>query len=100
VFGFIPFLVFVYANTFGALRLATRHWPEERAKWLRALARAMIFEWLVLMTDQNLFRIYIWFHISMVAVVAYNLEFVRAPQPLRERTQPRLSGLGEAAASI
>jgi len=100
VFGFIPFLVFVYANTFGALRLATRRWPEERAKWLRALARAMVFEWLVLMTDQNLFRVYIWFHISMVAVVAYNLEFGHAPQTLRERPQRRLPEMGEAVPSL
>jgi hypothetical protein len=76
LFGFIPFLVYLYANTFGALKLATRYWPAERAKWMRALARAMIFEWLTLMVDQNLLRVYLWFHFTMVAVVAYNLEFV------------------------
>ena len=79
LFGFIPFLIFLYANTIRPLRLATRLWPEERAKWVRALARAMIFEWLLLMVDQNLLRVYLWFHISMVAVVAYHLEFAPAP---------------------
>jgi hypothetical protein len=99
IWGFIPFLMFLYANTFGALRLATRHWPEERAKWLRALARAMIFEWIVLMTDQNLLRVYTWFHISMVAVVAYNLEFGYAPQALREPSAASMADFGEAAVS-
>jgi hypothetical protein len=100
IWGFIPFLVFLYANTFGALRLATRHWPEERAKWLRALARAMIFEWIVLMTDQNLLRVYIWFHISMVAVVAYNLEFGFVPASLREPVRSRMPEFGEVVPSV
>ncbi len=75
IFGIIPFLIFVYANTVGALRTAKKYWPSERAKWLRALARAMIFECLLLMADQNLLRVYVWFHVSMVALIAYNLEF-------------------------
>jgi O-antigen ligase len=100
IWGFIPFLMFLYANTFGALKLAQRRWPEERAKWLRALARAMIFEWLVLMTDQNLLRVYIWFHISMVAVIAYNLEFGYAPASLREPAPSRVSEFGEAVPSV
>jgi len=99
LFGFIPFLVFLYANTFGALKLAGRHWPEERAKWLRALARAMIFEWMLLMVDQNLLRVYLWFHISMVAVVAYHLEFAPAPIPLPAR-RPDPASFGEPAAAL
>jgi hypothetical protein len=99
LFGIIPFLVFVYANTFGALRLATRHWPEERARWLRALARAMIFEWLLLMVDQNLLRVYLWYHFSMVAVVAYHLEFSPAPVAV-SRPTVRPTHLGDAAAAL
>jgi hypothetical protein len=99
LFGFIPFLVFLYANTFGALRLAAQYWPQERARWLRALARAMIFEWLLLMVDQNLLRVYLWFHIAMVAVVAYNLEFaaVRATVPSPRLRSPNL---GDPAAAL
>jgi len=90
--GVIPFLVFLYTATFGAIRMARRYWPEERAKWLRALARAMIFEWLMLFADQNLFRVYLWFHFTMVILVAYHLEFAPAPQPLiRESEQPYFS---------
>jgi len=80
IIGFIPFLVFLYATTFGAMSMAKRYWPEERAKWLRALGRAMIFEWLMLSADQNLFRVYLWFHLTMVLVVAYHLEFAPAPE--------------------
>jgi hypothetical protein len=100
IFGFIPFLMFLYANTFGALRLASRLWPQERAKWVRALARAMIFEWLVLLGDQNLLRIYIWFHIAMVAVVAYHLEYASAPEFSWEKSPKALPGMGEAVASL
>jgi O-antigen ligase len=99
LFGFLPFLVFIYANTVRPLRLATRRWPDERAKWVRALARAMIFEWLLLMVDQNLLRVYLWFHISMVAVVAYHLEFAPAPVAVpASRLEPGY--LGDPAAAL
>jgi O-antigen ligase len=73
--GIIPFLVFVGANTFGMFRVIRRRWPDERAKWLRALVRAMIYECMVLVVDQNVLRLYVWFHVSMVAVVAVNLRY-------------------------
>jgi hypothetical protein len=81
IFAFIPFLVFLYANTIGAYRRASLSMPEERAKWLRALARAMIFEWLMLLIDQNILRVYLWYHFAMVTTVAYHLEFAPAPVP-------------------
>jgi hypothetical protein len=90
VFGVIPFVMFAWSGTFGAYKLATRYWPEERAKWLRALARGMIFEWLLLMQDQNLMRVYVWFHMTMVAVIAYNLEFGPVP-PLAVADHPELA---------
>jgi hypothetical protein len=76
VIGFIPFLIFLYANTVGAYRLANRTMPDERAKWLRALARAMIFEWLMLLVDQNILRVYLWYHFAVLAAVAYHLVHV------------------------
>jgi hypothetical protein len=90
VFGVIPFVMFAWSGTFGAYKLAKSRWPEERAKWLRALARGMIFEWLLLMQDQNLLRVYVWFHMTMVAVIAYNLEFGPVP-PLAIADHPELS---------
>ena len=98
IFGFIPFLFFMYANTFGALRVARRHWPQERAKWVHALARAMIFEWLTLLADQNLLRVYLWFHIAMVAAVAYHLEFATAPNAIPQPYRPPSNHLQEASA--
>jgi hypothetical protein len=95
LFGFIPFLTFLYTNTIGAYRAALRYWPEERAKWLRALSRAMIFEWLVLMTDQNLLRVYLWFHFSIVAAVAYHLEFSPVPVPVVD--PPLMQFVGQEA---
>jgi hypothetical protein len=102
LFGFIPFLVFLYANTFGALRVATRFWPDERAKWVRALARAMIFEWMLLMVDQNLLRTYLWFHFSMVATVAYHLEFSPTPVAVQraESAVDLARGIGDPAAAL
>jgi O-antigen ligase len=99
LFGFIPFLVFLYVNTFGALKLATRHWPQERARWLRALARAMIFEWMLLMADQNLLRVYLWYHFAMVALVAYQLEFATVPVTISRPTM-QTADLGGAASAL
>ncbi len=72
---FLPFLAFLYTTTIGAYRFASSRWPEEHAKWLRALARAMIFELLILSFDQNLARSYVWYHVGMVLTVMYVLEF-------------------------
>jgi O-antigen ligase len=99
IYGFIPFLIFMYANTVRPLLLATRLWPDERAKWTRALARAMIFEWMLLMVDQNLLRTYLWFQISMVAVVAYHLEFAPALAPAPAR-RPDHASFAEPAAAL
>lgn len=78
--GFIPFLWFFVAITGGERKLIREHWSDERAKWLRALIRALIFEWLALLADQNLMRIYLWFHVTMVVVVGYNLRYTH-PEP-------------------
>jgi hypothetical protein len=96
---FIPFALFLYTTTFGAMRLARRRWPEERAKWLRALGRAMIFEWLMLFSEQNLLRIYLWYHFAMVILVAYHLEFAAPPLVAEERFATT-SGLIEAGSAV
>jgi len=85
--GFIPFLLFLWSTTFGALRVARVHIDDERGKWLHALSRAMIFEWLVLMGDPNLLRIYLWFHMAMVMTVRYNLEYAPASAYVRAARQ-------------
>jgi hypothetical protein len=79
VFGVIPFLVFLWSTTFGAARYASTRLPDERAKWLRALSRATIFIWIMLFNDQNVLRLYLWFHFAIVMVIRYHLEFAPAP---------------------
>lgn len=77
---FLPFLWFFIAITHGESRLIRTHWNDERAKWLHALVRAMIFEWLALLADQNLLRLYFWFHVTMVVIVGYNLRYSNAEE--------------------
>jgi hypothetical protein len=94
---FTAFAIFVYINTFGALRRARQHWDDERGKWLHALGRSMIFEWIILFGDQNLVRVYLWYHFAIIMTVAYALEY--AP---RRVTAPALStqGLQQAGATL
>jgi hypothetical protein len=73
IIGIIPFLLFLWTNSLGLIPAIRRHWPDENAKWLRALLRSTIYLWLVLVVDQNVLRIYLWFHMSIVAVVAMHL---------------------------
>jgi len=77
VIGVLPFLCFFGVITIGNFSLIKCYWPEERAKWLRALVRALIFECLILLGNQNLLRVYLWFHVTMVVVVAFNLQHRR-----------------------
>jgi len=77
VIGVFPFLWFFGVITIGNFALIKRYWPEERAKWLRALVRALIFECLILLGNQNLLRVYLWFHVTMVVAIAFNLRYWR-----------------------
>lgn len=77
IFGFIPFLWFFLAITVGETRLIRTHWDDDRAKWMRAMIRAMAYQWICLLADQNVMRIYLWFHVTMLMVVGYNLRFVK-----------------------
>ncbi len=75
--GFLPFLWFFLAITVGERKLIREHLQDDRAKWLRALIRGLVFEWLALCADQNLLRVYLWFHFTMIVVVGYNLRYFR-----------------------
>jgi len=78
ILGIGPFLWFFLAITAGERTLIAQNWPDERAKWLRALIRALIYEWLCFVVDQNLMRVYFWFHVTMVVIVGYNLRYSNA----------------------
>jgi len=86
--GIIPFLWFTGSITVGMFRVIRRGWPDERAKWLRALVRAMIYECMVLMVDQNVLRIYVWFHLSIIAAVALHLRY---ESRLQSKSSPALT---------
>ena len=75
--GFLPFLWFFLEITVGERKLIREHPHDDRAKWLRALIRGLVFEWLALCADQNLLRVYFWFHVTMIVVVGYNLRYFR-----------------------
>ena len=79
-FGFIPFLWFFLAITIGERTLIRENWSDERAKWLHALIRALVFEWLCLLADNNILRVYFWFHVTMVVVVGYSLRYFKPRQ--------------------
>jgi hypothetical protein len=66
--GILPFLVFVGVTTYKPLQLA-RSAPPYYSAWLRALVRALAFEWAILQFNQNILRPYLWVHIAILATV-------------------------------
>ncbi|MFL6353278.1 MAG: hypothetical protein ACJ74Z_15720 [Bryobacteraceae bacterium] len=66
--GVIPFIVFLILTIYKPLKLAGSSSPFYSA-WLRALVRALIFEWAVLQFNQNILRPYLWIHIAILATV-------------------------------
>jgi len=88
LWAFLPFLWFFFAITRGERSLIRARWADERSKWLHALIRALIFEWLALLADQNLLRLYFWFHVTMIVVVGYNLRYSPAETPSAESLVP------------
>ncbi|MDE3105625.1 MAG: hypothetical protein KGK08_10660 [Acidobacteriota bacterium] len=67
--GFIPFCIFVYQTTWLPLRRSAFIRGLPFSMELHALARAMIFEWLILQASQNILRPYVWLHITVVCIV-------------------------------
>ena len=84
--GFAPFVWFFAVITFGESRLIREHWSDDRARWLHALVRALAFEGFVLLSDQYLFRVYLWIHIAMMVVVGYHLRYATAKRELAVET--------------
>ena len=90
--GFAPFLWFFLVITIGETRLMRERWADDRAKWLHALIRAMAFEWLCLLGDQFMLRVYLWFHVTMLVVVGYNLRYGKAAARRETALPARLPG--------
>ena len=84
LWGFIPFAWFFWQILWRDRELIRGNLSDERTKWLRALMRGLVFEWLALCADQNLLRLYFWFHVTMVVIVAYNLRYGAAGQASAE----------------
>jgi hypothetical protein len=84
--GIIPCLMFFGLNSIGMFSLIREKWPDERAKWLRALVRAIIYEYLMLLADQNVLRLYFWFHVSIIAAIALHLRYEPKLQSWKHKT--------------
>lgn len=85
VIGIIPFLMFLGINSFGMFSPIRKKWPDERAKWLRALVRALFYESFMLLADQNILRLYVWFHLSVIAAVALHLRYEEKLQSCEQK---------------
>jgi hypothetical protein len=68
IIGIIPFIVFLVLTIYKPLKLARSSSPFYSA-WLRALVRALVFEWAILQLNQNILRPYLWIHIAILATV-------------------------------
>ena len=84
--GIAPLVWFFAVITFGESRLIREHWADDRARWLHALIRALAFEGFVLLSDQYLFRVYLWVHIAVMVVVGYHLRYATAKRELAVET--------------
>ena len=84
--GIAPLVWFFAVITFGETKLIREHWSDDRARWLHALIRALAFEGFVLLSDQYLFRVYLWVHIAVMMVVGYHLRYSTAKRELAVET--------------
>ena len=73
--GSLPIFWFFYNLTLGQRHRIRTHWGDDRAKWMHAMIRAMVFQWICLFANGNLLRVYVWFHLTMMVVVAYQLTY-------------------------
>ncbi|MBR7633450.1 O-antigen ligase family protein [Janthinobacterium lividum] len=82
IFGFIPFMIYIFMIVVQPMRLAKKLAPEQ-AQILMALCFALVFEFLILQFNQNILRQYLWMHISVMAAVyaVFKRQSVTSPAP-------------------
>jgi hypothetical protein len=78
-FVFIPFALFCWYTSFGAMIESFRaaRAGNVYAQSTYALARATLIVYIALCVDQNLFRTYVWVHLGMGAVAAFHFRHAR-----------------------
>lgn len=91
--GFIPFLMYFTTLIVNPWNLSYRI-DKESGKFLRALIIALLFELVILQFNQNILRVYLWFHIGVLSAVyggivktRINLSSVAEPVHI-EKTSP------------
>ncbi len=80
LFAFIPFAVFLWQTSMGAVLKSRPLLQTEHGCWMHAMGRASLLVYFALMVDQNFFRIYVWIHLAVFSIVAF-----RVQHPLRGR---------------
>ncbi|RSL16402.1 hypothetical protein EDE15_1915 [Edaphobacter aggregans] len=89
--GIIPFLIFLYQTTVFPRKLGKLFRKDAFGQMLLALCRAMTYGWLILQLNQNILRPYVWLHLTIICVVAANLEFAKRSmqmQPMLWNVKP------------
>jgi len=90
--GSLPFFYFVILTILAPLKLA-RHASPLSSAWLKALVRALIFEWAILQLNQNILRLYLWVHLSVLLTI-----YAGAKLEIEENREAALEMLSESAA--
>ncbi len=87
VIGILPFVWFLITTFRKPLRLARLASPFYSVL-LRALARSLLFAWVILQFNQNMLRPYLWTHLAILATVyAAALQSVATPAAARSSRQ-------------
>jgi len=92
--GSIPFFCFVAMTLVVPLKLA-RSCSLLSSAWLRALVRALIFEWTILQLNQNILRLYLWVHLAVLLTV-----FSGVKRETREADEANLRPFSKSAAEL
>ena len=66
--GIVPFIAFLVVTIQKPLKLSGQAGPFYRV-WMRALVKALLFEWAILQFNQNILRPYLWVHLAILATV-------------------------------
>ncbi|PFW80074.1 hypothetical protein COL23_00215 [Priestia aryabhattai] len=94
ILGFLPFALYIMSLVITPLKLAKRVQDREAKNILVGMTVALIAELIILQFNQNISRLYLWYHIALLSATysVYKKEYLSLKKRLKHENKGKLVG--------
>ncbi|MES9789659.1 hypothetical protein ABWL24_04045, partial [Priestia megaterium] len=92
IFGFLPFILYIFTLIVAPLKLAKKIQDRETRNILIGMTISLIAEIIILQFNQNISRLYFWYHIALLSATysVYKKEYLLSKKSPKDESQERL----------